>query len=338
MYLQVFVPAPYKNNNKIMQQARIQFHDLHPTADDLRADVIVGLSNSPRNIPPKYFYDQNGSRLFDEITNTEEYYPTRTETQILKQYAKKIAEHIGTGSLLVEPGGGSCAKVRLLLEGLRPCAYVPMDISKDHLWIAAEQTAAEFPWLEVHAACTDFTQTMALPDNMPSGTRVAFFPGSSIGNFDPEGAIAFLSTVAAMVQKGGYLLIGVDVKKDEDVLHRAYNDVSGITARFNLNLLKRINRELAANFELSAWRHRAFYNAELGRIEMHLRSTIQQVVQIDDHEFFFDRDETIHTENSYKYDVDEFQEVAKRAGFVPEQVWMDKNKLFSVHLFSVSTK
>ncbi len=321
-----------------MQQARIQFHDLHPSADDLRSDVLTGLSSSPRAIPPKYFYDQKGSQLFDEITNTEEYYPTRTEMQILESYAQEIAECIGTGSLLVEPGGGSCAKVRLLLEGLRPCAYVPMDISKDHLWIAAEQTAAEFPWLEVHAACTDFTQTMALPDNLPSGTRVAFFPGSSIGNFHPQDAVAFLTTVAAMVGEGGYLLIGVDVKKDSKILQRAYNDAAGVTAKFNLNLLARINRELAANFELSKWQHHAFYNAEVGRIEMHLRSEIEQVIQIDDHEFYFDQNETIHTENSYKYEIGEFQEIAGRAGFNPEQVWMDSNNLFSVHLFSTDGK
>lgn len=319
-----------------MQQARIQFHDLHPTADDLRSDVLSGLSNSPRVIPPKYFYDQKGSQLFDEITKTEEYYPTRTETQILEFYAQEVAEQIGTGSLLVEPGGGSCSKVRLLLEGLRPCAYVPMDISKDHLWIAAEQTAAEFPWLEVHAACTDFTQTMALPDNMPSGTRVAFFPGSSIGNFHPQDAVSFLTTVGAMVGEGGYLLIGVDVKKDSEILQHAYNDAAGVTAEFNLNLLARINRELSANFELSNWQHHAFYNSEFGRIEMHLRSMVEQVIQIDDYEFYFDQNETIHTENSYKYEVEEFQQIAGQAGFVPEKVWMDKNKLFSVHLFSAA--
>ena len=321
-----------------MQQARIQFHDLHPSADDLRSDVLTGLSSSPRIIPPKYFYDQKGSQLFDEITKTEEYYPTRTETQILEFYAQEIAEHIGTGSLLVEPGGGSCSKVKLLLEGLRPCAYVPMDISKDHLWIAAEQTAAEFPWLEVHAACTDFTQTMALPDNMPTGTRVAFFPGSSIGNFHPQDAISFLATVATMVGEGGYLLIGVDVKKDSKTLQRAYNDSNGVTAKFNLNLLARINRELAANFELSNWQHHAFYNAELGRIEMHLRSAVEQVIQIDDHEFYFDQRETIHTENSYKYEVEEFWQIASSAGFTPEQVWMDNDNLFSVHLFSTFRK
>lgn len=321
-----------------MQQARIQFHDLHPTANDLRADVLAALSTTPRVIPPKYFYDQKGSQLFDEITSTEDYYPTRTETQILKNYARDIAAHVGTGSLLVEPGGGSCSKVRLLLEGLRPCAYVPMDISKDHLWVAAERTAAEFPWLEVHAACTDFTQTMVLPDNMPAGKRVAFFPGSSIGNFHPEEAVKFLTTIAAMVRSGGYLLIGVDVKKDPQILQLAYNDVAGVTAKFNLNLLARINRELSANFDLSAWQHQAFYNKELGRIEMHLRSMLQQVVCIDDHEFFFDADETIHTENSYKYDVEEFQALAGRAGFASEHVWTDENNLFSVHLFSVSGK
>lgn len=321
-----------------MQQARIQFHDLHPTANDLRTDVLAGLSATPRAIPPKYFYDQRGSQLFDEITATKEYYPTRTEMLILKENADDIAARVGTGSLLVEPGGGSCAKVRLLLAGLQPCAYVPMDISKDHLWIAAEQTAAEFPWLEVHAACTDFTQTMALPENMPEGTRVAFFPGSSIGNFDPKGAVKFLATIAEMVGVGGYLLIGVDVKKDISILQQAYNDAAGITAAFNLNVLARINNELSANFDLPKWQHYAFYNQEPGRIEMHLRSTQQQIARIGDHEFYFDKGETIHTENSYKYEVEEFQTIARHAGFSAEHAWMDNNNLFSVQLFSVSGK
>ena len=318
-----------------MQSVNIQFHDLHPTVSDLRTDVLTGLTTTPRAIPPKYFYDQIGSELFDAITGTKEYYPTRTETRILTERASEIAKRIGTGNLLVEPGGGNCSKVRILLEGLRPCAYVPMDISKDHLWAAAEQMAAEFPWLEIHAACTDFTLSMKLPDAAPVGTRVAFFPGSSIGNFDPNDAISFLATIAEMVGAGGFLLIGVDVKKDPIILRAAYNDTAGITAKFNLNLLARINRELSADIDLSAWKHQAFYNDMLGRIEMHLQSIKNQTIRIDKQEFNFAKNETIHTENSYKYTIEEFQTIAQQAGFTFEQVWMDQDKLFSVQLYKI---
>jgi dimethylhistidine N-methyltransferase len=313
----------------------LELHDLHPTPADLTAEVLAGLRRRPRAIPPKFFYDARGSRLFDAITQTPEYYPTRTEIAILRDHAAEIATRVGTGSLLVEPGSGSCAKVRLLLEGLRPCAYVPMDISRDHLWVAAEQVAAEFPWLEVHAACTDFTRRMAVPDSAPEGPRVAFFPGSSIGNFDPDAAAGFLALVADLVGPGGWLLIGVDLKKAAAILDAAYDDAEGVTAAFNLNLLTRINRELQADFELGGWRHRAFYNAALGRVEMHLVSTLAQRVRIAGEPFDFAAGETIHTENSYKYAIPDFQALARRAGFAPEAVWTDPADLFSVHLLRV---
>ena len=185
-----------------MSGVEVQLHDLHPTPADLAAEVLAGLARRPRYIAPKFFYDARGSQLFDAITATPEYYPTRTEIAILQAHAQDIAAHIGTGSVLVEPGSGSCAKVRLLLDGLQPCAYVPLDISRDHLWVAAGQLAAEFPWLEVHGACTDFTREMDMPDSAPQGPRVAFFPGSSIGNFDPDGAVEFLALVAALVGSG----------------------------------------------------------------------------------------------------------------------------------------
>lgn len=310
----------------------IELHDLHPTPAHLAAEVLVGLRQRPRAIPPKFFYDTEGSRLFDAITQTPEYYPTRTELQILSAHAPEIAARVGTGSLLVEPGGGSCAKVRILLEGLRPCAYVPMDISREHLWLAAEQVAAEFPWLEVHAACTDFTRLLELPDSVPAGPRVAFFPGSSIGNFDPSAAVDFLRAVGELVGAGGFLLIGVDLKKDRGLLDAAYNDSAGVTAAFNRNLLVRINRELGADFDLNAWNHRAFYDEAQGRIEMHLVSTQAQRVRIGAESFAFQVGESIHTENSYKYGVEEFQGVAAQAGFQPEAVWTDDARLFSVHL------
>jgi len=207
-----------------------------------------------------------------------------------------------------------------------------MDISRDHLWLAAERVAAEFPWLEVHAACTDFTRIMEVPAGAPEGPRVAFFPGSSIGNFDPPAAVDFLAAVAELVGPSGFLLIGVDLKKERARLDAAYNDAAGVTAAFNLNLLTRINRELGADFDLAAWQHRAYYNEALGRIEMHLASTLAQTVRVAGESFAFAAGETIHTENSYKYGIDEFQGLATRAGFRPAAVWTDAGGLFSVHL------
>ena len=310
----------------------IQFHDLHPTQADFRQETLAGLRQRPRRIPPKFFYDERGSRLFDAITATAEYYPTRSEMEILETRAGEIAERIGTGSLLVEPGGGSCAKVRILLGGLQPVAYVPMDISRDHLHAAAQELAAEFPWLEVHAAHADFTQQMELPPAAPAGPRVAFFPGSSIGNFDPEAAVDFIATVAELVGPGGFLLIGVDLRKDKAVLDAAYDDAAGATAAFNLNLLERMNRELDADFDLGAWAHRAGYNEQMGRVEMHLQSLRDQQVTVAGEVFDFSAGETIHTENSYKYHVDEFQDLARRAGMDSAGAWTDRKGLFSVHL------
>jgi len=317
-----------------MTHPTIEFHDLHPTPADFAAEVLAGLRRRPRYIPPKFFYDARGSQLFDAITALPEYYLTRAEVEVLAANAAEIAQRVGTGSLLVEPGGGSCAKVRILLEGLRPCAYVPMDISREHLRAAAEQVAAEFPWLEVHASCADFTRAMTLPETAPEpeGPRVAFFPGSSIGNFDPEGAVGFLAAVAELVGPGGFLLIGADRKKDKAILDAAYDDAAGVTAAFNLNLLERMNRELAADFDLAAWRHRAFYNEAQGRIEMHLVSLRPQTVRVAGESFTFDAGETIHTENSYKYGIEEFQALAARAGFEPAAVWSDARGLFAVHL------
>jgi dimethylhistidine N-methyltransferase len=316
----------------------VEFHDLHPTPADFAAEVLAGLRRRPRYIPPKFFYDARGSQLFDAITALPEYYLTRAEVEVLTANAAEIAARVGTGSLLVEPGGGSCAKVRILLEGLRPCAYVPMDISREHLRAAAEQVAAEFPWLEVHASCADFTRAMSLPSTAPEpeGPRVAFFPGSSIGNFDPEGAVGFLAAVAELVGSGGFLLIGADRKKDKAILDAAYDDAAGVTAAFNLNLLTRMNRELGADFDLAAWRHRAFYNEAAGRIEMHLLSACAQTVHVAGETFEFAAGETIHTENSYKYADAEFQALAARAGFRPEAVWTDMHGLFAVHLLQAT--
>ena len=316
-----------------MSPHKVQFHDLRSSRDDFATDVLQGLQRRPAMIPPKYFYDAQGSRLFDAITELPEYYPTRTEIGILSANAAEIARRVGTGSLLVEPGGGSCAKVHILLEGMRPKAYVPMDISRDHLRLAAEELAIAFPWLEIHAACTDYTRAMSLPPSAPQGTHVAFFPGSSIGNFNPEGAVDFLASIAELVGPGGYLLIGVDLKKDTTILEAAYDDAAGVTAQFNLNLLTRINTELDADFDLTAWQHKALYNTQHGRIEMHLVSRSEQTVNVGESRFSFARGESIHTENSYKYTREEFIRLAQRAGFRSDALWVDAEQLFSVHLF-----
>ena len=328
------------NTRSPLNKNKLWFHDLHSTTSEFASDVLQGLDKRPASIPAKYFYDAKGSQLFDAITKLPEYYQTRTEIAILQDNADEIAHHVGTGNLLIEPGGGSCAKVHILLEGLRPMAYVPMDISSQHLRLATEELATAFPWLEIHATCTDFTQSMALPPaalENTEGTKVAFFPGSSIGNFDPGGAVEFLTSIAQLVKSGGYLLIGVDLKKDKSILHAAYNDAVGITAQFNLNLLQRINHELDADFDLSGWQHKAIYNEQAGRIEMHLVSLREQQISIGQSRFEFANGETIHSENSYKYTTQEFIKLAQYAGFQSVALWVDADNLFSVHLFRVQT-
>ncbi len=314
---------------------RIEFHDLHASDDDFVRDVVAGLGRRPASIPPKYFYDAEGSRLFEEITRLPEYYLTRTEVGLLERHAADIARRVGSGSLLVEPGGGSCTKVHILLQGLEPRAYVPIDISREHLHGAAQDLAAQFPWLEIHAACADFTRGMTMPPTAPEGPRLAFFPGSSIGNFTPRESVQFLQSIAALVGAGGFLLIGVDLKKDRRILLAAYDDAAGVTARFNLNLLQRINRELGGDFDLDHWRHRALYNEADGRIEMHLVSSCTQTVHLSGRAFEFSEGETIHSENSYKYSIEEFIALATQAGFTVQEVWVDDDRLFSVHLFRV---
>lgn len=316
----------------------IQFYDYHPAQADLLDEVIEGMANSPRSIAPKFFYDEKGSQLFDAICETSEYYPTRTEIKILEQNIDEIAEHVGEDCLLIEPGSGSSQKVRVMLDAVNPKAYMPLDISKDYLKLAAEDVASEYPWLEVHAACVDYTNPFPLPPCHEKARKVAFFPGSSIGNFDPEHAVDFLINLAQMLEADGGLLIGVDLKKNKDILHAAYNDNDGVTAAFNENLLTRMSDELDATFDLEKFHHNAFYNEQLGRIEMHLVSDETHTVSIGEHDFEFKKDETIHTENSYKYTINEFQTLAKKAGFSPVNVWTDKNNLFSIHYFEINNQ
>lgn len=316
------------------EKAAYRFDDLHPEMSDFYAEVIDGLRQSPMTIPPKFFYDEKGSQLFDAICRTKEYYPTRTETKILRDNIEAIGRHLGTGCLLIEPGSGNSQKVRELLDAIKPHTYLPMDISQKYLQKEAGKLAGEYPWLNVHAVCADFTSAIDLPYSYRTQHRVAFFPGSSIGNFDPQDATEFMVNIAQMVGPGGGLLIGVDLVKDIEVLEAAYNDSEGYTAGFNLNLLSRINRDLDANFDLQGFRHRAFYNEHKGRVEMHIDSVRDQRVTIGAHEFRFRPGDAIHTECSYKYTVQGFQALAREAGFEPVEVWMDESELFSLHYFN----
>ncbi len=313
----------------------IQFYDFHPKMSDFYSEVVEGLKTEPKKIPPKFFYDETGSRLFEQICQLPEYYPTRTEQQILEDNASSIAQIIGDHHYVIEPGCGSCEKIKLLLDTLKPEAYVPMDISKEFLQESAQAVSDEFPWLDVHAACVDFTEPMELPFCPDEARKLAFFPGSSIGNFEPSLAQKFMQHVLNLVGPGGGILIGVDLKKDEQILNDAYNDNAGVTADFNLNLLARINSELDANFELEHFDHHAFYNADVGRIEMHLVSQKPQQIKIGEHLISFESGETIHTESSYKYTIKEFQSLGHKAGFNPIKVWTDQDDRFSVHYFEV---
>lgn len=314
---------------------RIAFYDYHPVQANLHDEVLRGLNQTVRRIPPKFFYDERGSQLFDDICGTPEYYPTRTEISILQQNINDICDCLGFECLLVEPGSGSSEKVRLLLDDVKPHAYVPMDISKEYLLAAADQLAREYTWLDIHATCIDFTKTMTLPLEADEYRTVAFFPGSSIGNFEPADAVKFLKNIATLVQPHGGLLIGVDLKKDPRILNSAYNDSQGVTAEFNLNLLHRINRELDADFDIDKFDHRAYYNEAAGRIEMHLASNSAQNVRINGDSFHFRAGESIHTENSYKYSVEEFKQLANQAGFELVNVWTDPEELFSVHYYQI---
>ncbi|MGB5438153.1 MAG: L-histidine N(alpha)-methyltransferase [Gammaproteobacteria bacterium] len=308
---------------------RIQ--DERPEPDDFYREVITGLNRNPKQIAPKFFYDKAGSRLFEHICKQPEYYPTRVETGILGQYAEEIAGLAGKDGCLIEPGSGSCSKVRLLLDALRPSRYIPMDISCSHLHEAAERVAADFPWLDVHAVCADITRSVELPGIPEQAQRVVFYPGSSIGNYEPREAVEFLCKLAGLSGPGGGLLIGVDLQKESAILDDAYNDANGITAEFNLNLLHRINRELDADIDIDTFRHHAFYNETEGRVEMHLVSEYSQTLRIDGHSYEFTAGESIHTENSYKYTTEGFRALAKQAGFTAEAIWMDEEELFSLH-------
>jgi L-histidine N-alpha-methyltransferase len=315
-----------------MRASPVALHDLRPAEVALRNEVLEGLAQTPKRLPCKLFYDAHGSVLFDEICRLPEYYPTRTETRILEDCAEAIAVLAGPGAEIVELGSGSSRKIRILLQALdHPAAYLPIDISREHLRHAAAQLAAAFPRLPVIAVCADYTEDFVLPEGGADGRRIAFFPGSTIGNFEPHEASRFLSRLARLVGPGGGLVIGVDLPKDRAILERAYDDAAGVTAEFNLNILRRLNRELGADFDLDAFKHVALWNEAESRIEMHLESRSAQTVRVAGRRFAFAAGERIHTENSYKYSFDTFCRIARRAGFTPRRTWTDSDELFSVH-------
>jgi dimethylhistidine N-methyltransferase len=294
------------------------------------ADVVAGLSTKPKWLPPKYFYDAAGSALFERITQLPEYYPTRSELELLGKYAPAIAAQFPPGCAMIEFGSGSSRKARILLGAAASvAAYVPVDISGEYLQQDVAQVRRDFPHLAIHPVVADFTTLTKLPAEVASLPRVGFFPGSTIGNFEPHEAAVFLRHAGRMLGTGSVFVVGVDLAKAADILYRAYNDAEGVTAKFNLNLLARINRELGADFDLAAFEHHAFYNAERNRIEMHLASTRRQKVRVCGTTIDFRAGETIHTENSYKYTVESFQALAHGSGWSPLAAWTDG--LFAVH-------
>lgn len=299
--------------------------------DAFRRDVFTGLAQAARAIPAKYLYDARGSALFDAICDQPEYYPTRTEAAILRQRAPEIARLAGPGAVLVEYGSGSSVKTRLLLDAMPDLqAYVPVDISRQHLEMTARQLREDYPGLRIAPVTGDYMALDALPDTVSDARRVGFFPGSTIGNLMPEEAVLFLKRARRLLRADGALLLGVDLKKDPQRLHDAYNDRAGVTARFTLNLLRRMNRELEANFDLAAFAHDASYKEASGRIEIYFRSLRDQVVTIAGRRFQFAECERIHTEYSYKYDDADITELARRGGFSIAAVWTDPARLFAV--------
>lgn len=302
------------------------------------ADVLAGLSATPKAIAAKYFYDANGSALFDRICTLPEYYPTRTERAILEAHAGEMAAALGARALLIEPGAGSSEKTRVLLRALEePAAYVPVDISAEHLEHSAQALRAELPHIEVLPVAADFTAGFAVPRPQRQPLRRAvFFPGSTLGNFEPDAARRLLAGFRPLAGRDGRLLLGVDLQKDIDVLERAYDDAQGVTAQFNLNLLVRINRELGGNFDPAAFRHVAFYDRERGRIEMHLESRSDQVVSVAGRRFCFRAGERLHTESSYKYTPDSIAALGAAAGWRPLRQWTDDRGWFALALFAPS--
>ena len=314
------------------QGQQFAFYDLHPPMDDISAEVRSGMLESPKKLSPKFFYDERGSQLFEAITRLDAYYPTRTELSLFDAYLEEITQTIGYHSCVIEYGSGSTLKIRKLLQALSPSAYVPIDISKDFLLTNARALAEDFPALDVFPVCADFSKAIALPPQTDGMHRVGFFPGSSIGNFEPESAREFLARVAGTLGAGGHLLIGVDCKKDTKTLELAYNDPEGVTAQFNLNALVHLNRVLKTDFDPKAFAHEAHYNESSGCIQMFLRSLVDQRVDVCGECIHFGAGELLHTENSYKFAPVEFGRLAGSAGFDIQKRWLDNRGYFGLYL------
>ena len=315
----------------------VQLLDFAPGAADFAADVCRGLSQPRKRLPAKYFYDRYGSELFEQICELPEYYLTRAELATTRHYAADMAAHLGPRCALIEYGSGSSLKTDALLDQLvEPAAYIPIDISRAALLEAAERVAAKYRAIDVLPVCADYTRRFTLP-TLAGGCRrkVVYFPGSTIGNFHPRQAVRFLSRVRKLIGRCGGLLIGVDLVKEPQLLHAAYNDAAGTTAAFNVNVLARINRELGGNFRLHRFAHYAFYNPRAGRIEMHLVSLCDQVAHAAGELFHFREGESIFTEGSYKYTLDGFENLAAEAGLSVERIWLDAERLFSVQYLEV---
>ncbi len=315
----------------------VEFHDHHPGEDSFRDALQAGLAQEAKAIPCRFLYDARGSALFDRITDLPEYYPTRTETQILRDHAAEIAGLIGPDAQLVELGSGSSTKVRILLDALAaPSAYVPIDISREHLLAAAAAIQADYPALAVEAVCADYDQEFDLPAVSGAGRRAGFYPGSTIGNLEPEDAQGFMAKWAARLGQGAMMLVGVDLRKPAAILEPAYDDAQGITAEFSKNLLVRANRELGSDFDTRHFRHRAVYHPAQGQVRIDLVSTTDQSVTVAGQRFDFALGEAVHVENSNKYTVAGFRTLTRSAGFEPVAVWTDPAELFSVHMLEVA--
>ena len=313
-------------------RVRRQIPQKSPSRQDFRRAVLAGLSAPLRSIPCKYLYDPLGSELFEAITQTTEYYPTRCEIEILHTHALEIVARAEPGACLLEFGSGSSVKTEILLDAMpHLCAYAPVDVSASALAIAARRLSGLYPDLDIRPLVADFTRPFEMPAELGACSRIGFFPGSTIGNLMPGVAQELLEQMARILA-GGTLVVGVDLVKDVETLVRAYDDAGGVTAAFNLNLLGRINRELGADFDIDLFRHEAIWNSSAQRIEMRLVSLCNQKVVIAGRPFSFQSGERIHTENSYKYTVESFQSLAAEAGFAPVEAWTDKGARFSVHL------
>lgn len=293
-------------------------------------DILDSLMSEHKSINPKYFYNHRGSKLFEKITQLDEYYPTRTELSILQSNAKEIAKLIDSDSIIIEPGAGNCTKIEYLLTDIHPNVYVPQDVSEEFLQQSAARLSERYPWLEVHPIVSDFSDPIELPDIYQHFAKHVFYPGSTIGNFEPEDAINFLKQMHQLVGSNGGILLGVDLHKDNEILHAAYNDEQGITAEFNLNTLSHINHILEADIDINQFEHHALYNNQQQRIEMYLRSKTDQSYSVLGQTLEFEMGELIHTEHSYKYTLDGIGRLAEQAGFTLEKSWLDEDELFSV--------